>query len=186
MKSFPCVARCRDGSPCGRRVTDGSNPPICHLHKQTIGKPFVSTKTPLQRVEKIAADDRHQHQMAAIKILLEREEGVTGDPAQKMAANVITAMTAEEKAEIRGLLLQVQLIKERVVQRHPDVVVFVRDSARADKLKFPTHVARAEGPYGLQIVDGAILDVTPLDVPPPVPPMASEENDEGPHLPGSP
>lgn len=78
-KSLPiCTCLTKDGSRCGRRVSDGSNPPVCHVHRaQQAGKPVGALTEPApfdaeRKLLKIAANDRHPQQLQALKLLRER------------------------------------------------------------------------------------------------------------------
>lgn len=80
MKSLPrCVCNTRDGTQCGRRVSDGSNPPICHLHRAQQEGKSVSPLTapsvfdPEATLRKIAANAKHSHQVQALRLLLDRQ-----------------------------------------------------------------------------------------------------------------
>ena len=53
-----CVSTCRDGSQCGRRVTDGSTPPVCHIHAKRSTSPLTQPveRTPLEIIQKLMSD----------------------------------------------------------------------------------------------------------------------------------
>lgn len=79
MKSLPiCVSLTRDGTPCGRRASPGNL--VCHIHlAQQSGKAVGALTQPApfdaqQKLLKIAANDKHPHQLQALRLLREREE----------------------------------------------------------------------------------------------------------------
>jgi hypothetical protein len=109
-----CMDMCRDGSRCGRRVKDGSNPPQCHLHKATAAGLPVSPltqpaeRTTFERLKRIAADDKHSGQLQALKILMEREE-----QAAPIEATWHTHLSPEETALLTKTIRTLSLLKAR-------------------------------------------------------------------------
>ena len=121
MKSLPICAAIakKDGRRCGRRAQPGQL--LCHIHiASAAGRPVgaLVEPTPFDPVEKllkIAANDKHQHQLQAIKLLRDRdgdsEEGCRECAVRKkddQAANdeydaTLRAMTDDEYRRHRAL-----------------------------------------------------------------------------------
>ena len=119
VKSFPCVARCADGSPCGRRVTDGSNPPLCHIHKAgAIGAPFkVKRKSPEQVLDDLMHSRDESIRLRAADAFLKRQERETlcprcaanrADERERMSA--IHRLTHEQRCQVEDLIRMVRAI----------------------------------------------------------------------------
>jgi hypothetical protein len=111
-----CVMRAKDGSQCSRRVSDGSVPPVCHLHRGLNGgialpEPFE----PMSKLRKIAANDSHPRQVEAIKQILDRE-----------ATDECPTCTAT-KNETTWL----QYLTTEELKRHYDLTVELRTAALA-------------------------------------------------------
>lgn len=127
IKSLPiCVCVTRDGSRCGRRVSDGSNPPVCHVHRaQQEGKRVgaltePSPFDPETTLRRIAADRKHPNQVQAIRLLLDREKcracaaRAEGEvDFQKFWRNV----TDDEKARLKVISAEIKQIKADVRKR---------------------------------------------------------------------
>ena len=125
-----CSCVTRNGSPCGRKVTDGSQPPVCHVHRLAAQGKSVSPLTqaapfdPVAKMKKIAMNDRHPQQLQALKEL--RESGCVACAARQRASAdldlVIARATEEQRTEMRGLLKRLAAIKD-VVRGQPLPVV---------------------------------------------------------------
>lgn len=72
-----CAAVTRDGSPCGRRVKDGSQPPLCHLHKPgaTVPNTFQpAERSPLEIIQKLMNDSDPSIRLRAVDMYQKYEE----------------------------------------------------------------------------------------------------------------
>lgn len=110
-----CTAIATDKKQCGKRCHDNESPALCHVHRAlanggTVGTPFVSTKTPMERIEKIAGKDGHPNQMQALKILLE-EAKVVATPTER-AAEFVYRLTLVQRKRLRELKAEVDAIRE--------------------------------------------------------------------------
>jgi len=81
-----CSCVCRDGSPCLRGVTDGSNPPVCHVHRtQQAGQPQPGYSAPPANPEdvlqKLLSDQNPRIRLrAAESWLAQKEKQKAADP----------------------------------------------------------------------------------------------------------
>lgn len=108
IRPYPrCTATTKSGLTCSRRVTDGLQPAICHVHRLAMKGGGGLTRPvpfdPLTKLKRIAAQDAHPKQLDAIKQLLER----TGCPrcaaeCQKRAdwPSVFARLTPDERRTI--------------------------------------------------------------------------------------
>ncbi len=75
-KSLPrCSMLCKDGTQCGRRVSDGSNPPVCHVHQQVAaGEPVGALTEPvideMKILKRLTSDANPQVRLRAVDLLL--------------------------------------------------------------------------------------------------------------------
>lgn len=86
-KRFPrCSCACKDGSQCGRRVTDGSQPPICHVHRAQINGtsispltiPFAATTVDREAMyQTLMRDPDSSIRLRALEAFEKREERLT-------------------------------------------------------------------------------------------------------------
>jgi hypothetical protein len=117
-----CLGRCRDGSQCSRRVTDGSHPPMCHLHN---GTPSASPIIPppdevdeMKILRRLAKDPTPQIRLRAVDLLIslrqKEEKGCERCAAELAAAreraDAIERMTDAQIAEARALINQAKAI----------------------------------------------------------------------------
>jgi hypothetical protein len=167
-KSLACVMKCADGSPCGRRVTDGSLPPICHLHRAVAaGNPHNGGTTnpprdldPLDVLRRdLRASEASVRVRAATELLAEerrrRDERADHDAVDVAYQAFSAALTPEEKVALYELLLQVRFLKLKVYQRCP--------AARPAGFDWPPAIASDEHEPGtLFIRDGQILEAAPM------------------------
>ena len=114
-----CVGTCKDGSQCGRRVIDGSHPPLCHLHR---AKPNLSPiiPPPDAEVDEIkllkqltrSTDPRVKLRAVDLLITLRRkdEKGCErcAEAAEKdrVRADIVSRMTDAQIAEVCALKKQ--------------------------------------------------------------------------------
>jgi hypothetical protein len=134
-RSLPrCTALTVDGSQCGRRVADGSNPPICHVHKAVAQGTSHSAMTEpatfdglkeLRRLTR-STDDRVRLRAVDLLIELERKEAAKRDrsmtPHGEFGARVLLdAMTPEEREAIGELITRLRDIQRGVYRRRRDL-----------------------------------------------------------------
>lgn len=119
-----CACLTRDGSRCGRRVADGSNPPVCHIHRaQQEGKGALTQPAPFDpdaKLLKIAAKDGHPHQLQAIRMLRDREScrACAARAAHDQEFQTFWRnLTDDDKARLAKLLATLKEIKTEVRNR---------------------------------------------------------------------
>ena len=114
-----CVCITKDGTQRGRRVSDGSNPPVCHVHRAQQAGTSVSPLTeplafsPEETLRRIAADSKHAHQVQALRMLLDRQgcstcaaRAATEDPDGRI--DVWGDVTDHEGERLRALIAELQ------------------------------------------------------------------------------
>jgi hypothetical protein len=87
-----CVSTCRDGSQCGRRVTDGSTPPVCHIHAKRSTSPLTQPveRTPLEIIQTLMSDRDPAIRLRAANTYLERLAQVCSQCATREAPRLYT------------------------------------------------------------------------------------------------
>lgn len=118
-----CVARCADGSQCGRRVKDGTLS-VCHIHqRQAAGLPQAGqlfapqhdTDDPLVLLRRLMKDKDPTVRLRAIDQILKLEEKRKVDTSDRdEVANIPDAMrrlTFAQRIELRQLLLAVKQLR---------------------------------------------------------------------------
>lgn len=131
-----CSCVCSDGSPCGRRVTDGGQPPICHIHRNKAnGNPFNgaapgappggAAPDPMAVLQKdMRASEPSVRVRAATEFLAEerrrRAERQDIDADDKAWSVFKAATSPEEIREMNSLMDRMKLLKYRVYQRCPE------------------------------------------------------------------
>jgi hypothetical protein len=118
-----CSGACNDRTICGRRVIDGSQPPLCHLHQaKARGEslspiiPPLDDVNPLRRLKRLARSSNEQVALRAAELLLKLDER-TPEPASKSDGLDIEKLTGEERAELLALVDQYNTWKRRVAAR---------------------------------------------------------------------
>ena len=128
MKRYPnCSCACAEGSPCGRRVTDGSQPPVCHIHRAqlnngSVGVPFqpkpVVKLTPLEVVTKLMDDPDSSVRLRACDLLMKFDATCTVCVARARKQADIDALvdraSDEDRDALRDLMRQVAAVKLRI------------------------------------------------------------------------
>jgi hypothetical protein len=119
-----CTATTKPGLPCSRYVTDGSQPPTCHIHQLAAKGGAGITRTapvdPLAKLKKIAATDRHPKQFDAIKQLLDRTDCPSCAARQKREVAwrpLVPHFTPEERQVLHDAIATVHRMVEGVRQR---------------------------------------------------------------------
>ena len=120
-----CVGACRDNTQCSRRVKDGSNPPLCHLHR---ANPALSPIIPqaddldeLKLLRRLAHDRDSRVRLRAVDLLIkirdraERDNDCPRCAARqadaRQRADVFRRLTDAQKEEGHALLKRWQDIK---------------------------------------------------------------------------
>jgi hypothetical protein len=148
--SVRCSCVCADGSPCGRRVTDGSQPPICHVHRAVAaGTPHNGgtvnkrrSMTPEQVLEDLLRSKDDSVRLRAADVFLKRQEREMACPRCAAAAerdehnrSAIHRLTYEQRGQLRELIQTVRSILESArtqpLMWDPDVFGF-RDEPSLD------------------------------------------------------
>ncbi len=128
-RTFPrCTCVTRDGSQCGRRVTDGSNPPVCHIHRAAAAGGSVSPLTTramgtddIPRILlKMFSDPDATVRLRAIDAWQKFEERQAARGKRESPwHDLIAAMTEDERDHVRGCLETIATIKDTVFERNP-------------------------------------------------------------------
>lgn len=125
-----CVGMTRDGSQCGRRVPDGSNPPQCHLHRPNpnlspiIPDPGESVDA-LKILRRLAKDKDARVRLRAVDLLLSLKdhENKAADACARCARMKddngfkIEALSVEERRRMIVLVAEIKRIKNAVRER---------------------------------------------------------------------
>lgn len=123
MKFTPsCSCSTRNGSQCGRKVTDGSQPPICHVHRlQQQGKgssPLIPTEVDeISILKRLARDTSPQIRLRAVDILLSMKSGAGCERCASEVSRaaeldqVLLRATQSQRLRLRDLVAEVKAIK---------------------------------------------------------------------------
>ena len=136
MKLPICAAITRDGTRCGRRASAGKL--LCHIHVATAeGKPVgpltePSPFDPEATLRKIAANPKHQHQVQALRLLLDRQ-GCPTCAARKAAED------PDERIDIAGDMTDSERVRMSEIIRAFNPLIAEYKQIRA------TVVARIKG-----------------------------------------
>ena len=122
-RSLPrCSMRCKDGTQCGRRVSDGSHPPVCHVHlKVAAGQPVSALTEPVLDEMKIltrfTSDSSAQVRLRAVDLLLSWKHKQRSCPAcaarserDTERAEQVAASSDEDTDRARTLLHELHAI----------------------------------------------------------------------------
>ncbi len=113
-KSLPrCSMLCKDGTRCSRRVSDGSNPPVCHVH--AAGEPVGGLTEPvfdeMKILKRLMSDSSPQVRLRAVDLLLSWKHKQRDCPAcaarsqrDKERTEQIAAASDEDKGRAHTLL----------------------------------------------------------------------------------
>src|SRR5262245_13705850 len=118
-----CVAA--DGTQCGRSVTDGSQPPICHIHRHKANGTLAGIAQPAQRtpeeiVRKLLDDSDPSVRLRAVEMWQKHFESRNADNGAGHR-DLIRLLTDDEKAALREAIDWIDAIKDAVYARHPDL-----------------------------------------------------------------
>lgn len=114
-----CTMRTRNGTACGRRVSDGSIPPICHIHRGTNGGIAVAASEPddlLGQARRMLKDKDATVRLRAIDLCLKLQEraekrcGICADRAEqdRELAALIDRLSDDERARALSLILELK------------------------------------------------------------------------------
>ncbi len=109
-----CSGVDRKGQQCGRRVKDGSQPPLCHIHKAVAtgeASPLFQASTdPVAILQKLLRDKDPAIRLRAVNAWFDYQQK-QGCPTCKASltssadlADVISRMTTDQKELARGLI----------------------------------------------------------------------------------
>ena len=133
--SVRCSCVCADGSPCGRRVTDCSQPPVCHVHRAVAaGNPHNGgsinarrSKTPEQVLEDLLHSKDESVRLRAADAFLKRQERegacprcqahIVDDGPREQA---IQRMTDEQRVRVRALIDEIKAICAAALSQPPN------------------------------------------------------------------
>lgn len=174
-----CVARTRDGSQCGRRVADGSNPPVCHLHNGSPPPAIIPDDVDEMKIlRKLTRDSNPQVRLRAVDLLIslkqKQEKGCRQctDRAAKEAAteDMLHRLTIEQRTRLRELIAEVNAIKAAALMQIP-----TWDAERQCYLDESPPPMACTAPPAVSPAP-AIADAPACSVPPPsdVPPVPRE------------
>jgi hypothetical protein len=125
-----CSGVTSDRSQCGRRVADGSNPPLCHIHAAIARGQAANALTDtgddfdeIKALKRLARSSNEQIKLRAIDLLLERKrkqkEQDVKDAPGPTARMFLDALLPEERELVRSLVRQLNEFKEVVYERVP-------------------------------------------------------------------
>jgi hypothetical protein len=134
-RSLPrCTCVTKDGSTCGRRVSDGSNPPVCHIHRAHQQGRTVSPLTePIDIDEekilrRLMRDADPSIRLRAVTAWIEFKGKVEKEcprcearrDDERLNSVLIAALVDEERTALTDALTSIRRIKEAVYAREPN------------------------------------------------------------------
>lgn len=124
-KIFPrCSCTTKDGTQCGRRVKDGSQPPVCSVHRdqqkrqgQAGANHFAPVeRTPLEIIKKLMRDSDPAIRLRAVEMFQKYEERLADKPSLK-TDDLLHRATPDQLSALRVLLDQLTAWKSTVAQQ---------------------------------------------------------------------
>jgi hypothetical protein len=118
-----CVGACKDNTQCGRRVVDGSQPPLCHLHR---ANPNLSPIIPpsddvdeMKTLKRLANDRNPQIRLRAVDLLIslrkkdekECEQCARRREESAIAADAWRRATDEQMQELGAMFKRLKELK---------------------------------------------------------------------------
>jgi hypothetical protein len=105
-------------------VTDGSNPPICHIHTGRAGG--IAQPNELDEIkilQKLARDSDPRVRLRAVDLLIDLKAKAKTEPAKQDDSyeEFFDALTEDELARFDDLLGQIKALKETVYARAPQL-----------------------------------------------------------------
>lgn len=148
MKRTPnCTHACRDGQPCGRKVTDGSQPPVCHIHRaKAEGRsnsplsPTPDDVDPIRILKRLARSSNESTSLKAVDLLLDLEKTKKAEVKGPNYDAFLAVLTDDERTTIRSLHDQLQALRETVYTRCPDL----RPASRVPAAPVPMEPATSD------------------------------------------
>jgi hypothetical protein len=125
-----CSGVTSDGTQCGRRVADGSNPPLCHIHaaiaRGQSHSPLMDSGDEIDEVKilkRLARSKDDRVKLRAVDLLLEvkRRRLEAPAPAGPNYYPFVKALTTEERALVSELTMRFRALKEAVYERCPEL-----------------------------------------------------------------
>jgi hypothetical protein len=134
-----CAAITRDGTRCGRRAAPEGL--LCHIHRAAAeGKavgPLVepSPFDPEATLRKIAANPKHQHQVQALRLLLDRQgcptcaaRAAAEDPDERI--DIWGDVTVQERARMSVLFAEFQQVHGEIQQIKATVIARIKGNRK--------------------------------------------------------
>ena len=130
-----CMGSTKDGTQCGHRVRDGSQPPLCDAHNGSAPKGIIAYQAAavepdlMQLLKDLTKSRDKSIQMRAIELLLKREEvqqstcAVCEERVDNEAwfRRFVKTLTPEEDAAFEALYAQHDALTEQVYARRPSL-----------------------------------------------------------------
>jgi hypothetical protein len=120
-----CACVAADGQQCGRTVTDGSQPPICHIHRNKANGTLAGiaqpkTRTPKEIIEKLLTDSDPSVRLRAVEMWQKHfEHKEQSDNGQYH--ELLRLMIEDERDHLKACLDTIADLKEQVYDRNPDL-----------------------------------------------------------------
>lgn len=120
-----------DGTQCGRTVTDGSQPPVCHIHRAAAsGSPHNNAsgmnqpldRTPEEILRRLLRDSDPNVRLRALDLWQKRFEDREKAPNNSYH-DLLHAATDDERKEFWHLVDRLNEVKDTIYQRHPGLEV---------------------------------------------------------------
>lgn len=104
-------------------MTDGSNPPVCHIHGRGTSSPLIPPPDEIDEIKilkKLARDSNPQVRLRAVDLLLDLKAKSADKPNESDEASLfLDALTEDEMARLDALLDLIADLKEKVWAREP-------------------------------------------------------------------
>jgi hypothetical protein len=164
-----------DGTQCGRTVTDGSQPPICHIHRAAAaGNPHNNAsgmnhavdRSPEEILRRLLRDSDPNVRLRALDLWQKHFENRAHTPDEPYR-DLLHAATDNERETLSRLLDQLNETKHAIYQRHPDLEVDAttdgwrrrREQARAAQPPTKSASPREPAPPSEPVADPDDLDI---------------------------
>ena len=128
-----CVSRTAAGDQCGRRVADGSNPPVCHVHARGVSGIAVAPDEfdGEKQLRKLARSSNEQVALRATDLLMTMQRQAASGDCDACRANaersaesndILERCTNKQLDEMRSLLARIREI-QHIARTQPRVPV---------------------------------------------------------------
>jgi hypothetical protein len=116
----------RKGGQCGRRVTDGSSPAVCHIHRAKQSGVHTPLTKPvdldeLEIVRKLARSSDERIRLRAAELLIELKAKTEKPKAVADFTKFLKALLPDERTRLLDFLAQLRTLKEEVYERLPQL-----------------------------------------------------------------